>query len=63
MILNDVSFKFTQDVEYKFYSEINAIFNQLSDFEIKMREIALKAAQGEYGNIANRAKIDLDIQF
>ena len=27
MILNDISFKFTQDVEYKFYSDINAIFN------------------------------------
>jgi hypothetical protein len=40
---------------------MNNIFAQLRDFEEKMREIALKAAMGEYGSVGNRANLDLHI--
>lgn len=62
-LIGDISLTFTQEVEARYYKEMHSIFCQLQDFEVKMREIALKAAQGEYGNVGNRAGLDLHIQF
>jgi F0F1-type ATP synthase membrane subunit b/b' len=62
-ILTEICLRFTQEVEARFYADMNNIFTQLRDFEEKMREIALKAAIGEYGSVGNRANLDLHIQF
>jgi hypothetical protein len=40
---------------------MNEIFYKLTDFEEKMREIALKAATGEYGKVGNKQGMNLDV--
>ena len=62
-VLNEVCFKFTQEVELRFYSEMNQVYSGLHNFEERMREIALQAATGEYGKVGNRAGLDLHVQF
>lgn len=61
--LNEVCFKFTQQVELRFYAEMNQVYSGLHNFEERMREIALQAATGEFGKVGNRAGLDLHVQF
>lgn len=61
VILGEVCFKFTQEVEVRFYTEMNNIFSSLSNFEEKMKEIALQAATGDFGRVGNKAGLDLNV--
>ena len=63
IILNELCFKFTKEVEARFYAEMNAVFSKLSDFEERMRAIALQAARGEFGKVGNKSGLDLEVQF
>jgi predicted nucleic acid-binding Zn-ribbon protein len=41
VILGEVCFRFTQEVEVQFYAEIARVFAGLSDFEERMKQIAI----------------------
>ena len=63
VILSDICFKFTQEVEVRFFTEMNTVYSSLQGFEERMREIALQAASGNYGKVGNKAGLDLNVQF
>jgi hypothetical protein len=41
IILAEVCFRFTQEVEVRFYTEVNQIFQGLKNFEERLKQIAL----------------------
>ena len=63
VILSDICFKFTQEVEVRFFTEMNTVYSSLQGFEERMREIALQAASGNYGKVGNKAGLDHNVQF
>ncbi|CDW71342.1 UNKNOWN [Stylonychia lemnae] len=60
VILNQLIFKFSKDVEAEFYHQINLQFSKLKDMEEKMREISLKAVQGKFGNVGGQMELNMN---
>ena len=60
MVLEQLCIKFSRDIEYQFYSEVNQIMQQLSNIEEKMKDVATEAIMGKFGTMTSNG-IDLNV--
>lgn len=61
VIIDQIVFKFSREVEAEFYRQISAQFDKLQDMEEQMREAANSAMRGHYGRVGGN--LNLDVNF